>query len=185
MKTVLSHQHAKGRSIMNRRTNSMLTGMAIVFVLTWPTVAVFAQVTETDSVKDRIEIQEKLLYAYAYTYDSKDCESFANLFAIDAVIETATSKASGRDAIRQACIDIQKNVVGNIKTRHNMMNIVFDQLTSLRAETRTSYILTWQKPADQTIFVRATGTYKDVIVRSNDGRWLFKERKSIDFSVAQ
>ena len=170
---------------MNRRTTGMLTGMTIAFVLTLPTVAVFAQAPETDSAKDRIEIQEKLLYAYAYAYDSKDCESFANLFAIDAVFESATAKASGRDAIRQACIALQKSVVGNIKTRHNMMNIVFHQLTSLRAETRTYYIVTWQKPADQTIFVRATGTYKDVIVRSNDGRWLFKERKSIDFSVAQ
>jgi|SRR5262245_1072121 len=184
MKTVLRHQH-KGRNIIIRRITGMLTGMTIAFVLTWPTVAVFAQAPETDSAKDRIEIQEKLLYAYAYAYDSKDCESFANLFAIDAVLESATVKESGRDAIRQGCIARQKNVVGNIKTRHNMMNIVFDQLTSRRAETRTYYILTWQKPADQTITVRATGTYKDVIVRSNDGRWLFKERKAIDFSVAQ
>ena len=170
---------------MNRRTTSMLTGMAIAFVLTWPTVAVFAQVPETDSVKDRIEIEENLLYAYAYAYDSKDCESFANLFAIDAVWEAISAKASGRDAIRQNCIARQKNVVGNIKTRHNMMNIVFDQLTSRRAETRTYFILTWQKPGDQTINVQAAGTYKDVIVRSNDGTWLFKERKTIDFSVAQ
>jgi hypothetical protein len=48
---------------MNRRTTGMLTGMTIAFVLTWPTVSVFAQAPETDSVKDRIEIQEKLLYA--------------------------------------------------------------------------------------------------------------------------
>jgi len=169
---------------MKRRTTGGLTGMTIALVLTWPTVAVFAQAPETDSVNDRIEIQEKLLYAYAYAYDSKDCESFANLFAIDAVLEVS-AKASGRDAIRQGCIARQKNVVGNIKTRHNMMNIVFDHLTSRRAETRTYVIITWQKPDDQTITVHATGTYKDVIVRSNDGRWLFKERKAIDFSVAQ
>jgi hypothetical protein len=161
---------------MNRRATDMLTGMTIAFVLTWPTVAVFAQATETDSVKDRIEIQEKLLYAYAYTYDSKDCESWSNLFTTDAVLELS-GKASGRDAIRQYCIARQKNVVGNIKTRHNMMNIVFDLLTSRRAETRTYVILTWQKPGDQTITVQAAGTYRDVIVKSDDGRWLFKERK--------
>jgi len=137
----------------------MLTGMTIAFVLTLPTVAVFAQAPETDSAKDRIEIQEKLLYAYAYTYDSKDCESFANLFAIDGVwIGARGVIASGRDAIRQACIALQKSVVGNIKTRHNMMNIVFDQLTSRRAETRTYCILTWQKPDDQAIIIRATLT---------------------------
>jgi hypothetical protein len=89
---------------------------------------------------------------------------------------------SGRDAIREWCIARQKNVVGNIKTRHNMMNIVFDQLTSRHAETRSYLLLTWQKPGDQTITVQATGTYKDVIVKSNDGKWLFKERT---LSVAQ
>jgi SnoaL-like domain len=168
-----------GRNIMNRRTTGTLIGMAIAFVLTWPTVAVFSQAPETDSVKDRIEIQEKLIYAYAYTYDSKDCESWSNLFTTDAIREVS-GKESGRDAIRQYCIARQKNVVGNIKTRHNMMNIVFDHLTLRRAETRTYFILTWQKPGEQTITVQATGTYKDVIVKSDDGRWLFKERKRID-----
>jgi hypothetical protein len=163
----------------------MLTGMTIAFILSWLTAVVFAQAPETGTVKDRIEIQEKLLHAYAYTYDAKDCVSWSNLFTTDAVLEVGADKASGRDAIQQACIARQKNVVGNIKTRHNMMNIVFDQLTPGRAETRTYVLLTWQKPGDQTITVRATGTYKDVIVRSNDGRWLFKERKLIDVSVAQ
>jgi uncharacterized protein (TIGR02246 family) len=166
---------------MNRRATGatgMLTGMTIAFVLTWPTVAVFAQAPETDSIKDRIEIQEKLLYAYAYTYDSKDCESFANLFAIDGVWEGPRGViASGRDAIQKYCIERQKNVVGNIKTRHNMMNIVFDQITSRGAQTRTYCILTWQKPDDQKITVQATIIYRDVIVKSDDGRWLFKERK--------
>jgi SnoaL-like domain len=103
---------------------------------------------------------------------------------MDAVLDLATGegKVSGRDAIREWCIARQKNVVGNIKTRHNMMNIVFDQLTSRRAEARSYLLLTWQKAGDQIITVQATGTYKDVIVRSNDGRWLFKERT---LSVAQ
>jgi 3-phenylpropionate/cinnamic acid dioxygenase small subunit len=158
----------------------MLTGMTIAFVLTWATVAMFAQVPETDSVKDRIEIQEKLLYAYAYTFDAKDCISWSNLFTTDAVLELRSIKARGRDAIRQDCIARQKNVVGNIKTRHNIMNIVFDQLTPNRAEIRSYVLLTWQKPDDQTITIQPTRTYKDMIVRSNDGRWLFKERKAID-----
>ena len=40
------------------------------------------------SSHDRIEIQEKLLYAYAYTYDSKDCVGWSNLFTTDAVLES-------------------------------------------------------------------------------------------------
>jgi hypothetical protein len=154
--------------------------MTIAFVVTCVPVPVFAQAIETNSVKDRIEIQETLLYAYAYTYDAKDCISWSNLFTTDAVLELRSLKGRGRDAIREACIAQQKNVVGNIKTRHNIMNIVFDQLTQSRADTRTYVLLTWQKPDDQTITIRPTRTYKDVIIRSNDGRWLFKERKAID-----
>jgi hypothetical protein len=129
------------------------------------------------SSHDRVQIQEKLLYAYAYTYDSKDCVSWSNLFTTDAVVEgPSAGKLIGRDAILQYCIARQKNVVGNIVTRHNMMNIVFDQLTPRRAETRTYVLLTWQRPGDQIPTIQAAGTYRDVIVKSDDGRWLFKER---------
>ena len=128
------------------------------------------------SSHDRIEIQEKLLYAYAYTYDSKDCVSWSNLFTTDAVLDRPAGKLIGRDAILQFCIARQKSVVGNIKTHHNMMNIVFDQLTPRRAATRTYFILTWQKPGDQIPTIQTTGTYRDVIVKSDAGRWLFKER---------
>jgi hypothetical protein len=128
------------------------------------------------SSHDRIEIQEKLLYAYAYTYDSKDCVGWSNLFTTDAVIELPAQKLIGRDAILQFCIARQKNVVGDIKTRHNMMNIVFDQLTPRRAETRTYLLLTWQKPGDKIPTIQSAVTYRDVIVKSDDGSWLFKER---------
>jgi hypothetical protein len=63
-----------------------------------------------------------------------------------------------------------------------MMNIVFDQLTPSRAETRTYVLLTWQKPGDKFPTVQAAATYRDVIVKSDDGRWLFKERRLIDKS---
>ena len=87
------------------------------------------------SSHDRVEIQEKLLYGYAYAADSKDCVRFSSLFTTDAVLEIGSIKAIGRDAILQACIARVKNAEGNIKTHHNMMNIVFDQLTPRRAET--------------------------------------------------
>jgi hypothetical protein len=152
----------------------------IPFVLTLLPVPMLAQAAEVDSIKDRIAIQEKLLYAYAYTYDSKDCVSWSNLFATDAVLDLGRGKVSGRDAIRQGCIARQNDVVGSVKTRHNMMNIVFDQISSRRAETRTYVIITWQKPGDQTIAVQSAFTYQDVIVKSDDGRWLFEERKRVE-----
>lgn len=141
----------------------------------------FGQIREEGfDIKDRIAIQEKLLYAYAYTYDSKDCVSWANLFTADGVLNILGTKTSGRDAILHGCIERQKNVVGNIKTRHNMMNIVFDQLTVREAKTRTYCVLTWQKPGDMTPNVQGTFVYRDVIVKQSDGRWLFKERVGVD-----
>jgi hypothetical protein len=148
----------------------------VLLVLTLLPVPVLAQAAEVGSIEDRIEIQEKLLYAYAYTYDSKDCVSWSNLFTTDAVLEAGQGKASGRDGIREACIARQKNVTGAIKTRHNMTNIVFDELTLTHAKTRTYIVLTWQKPGDLTPSIQSAGTYRDVIVKQDDGRWLFKER---------
>src|SRR5437879_9221612 len=77
----------------------------------------FAQIHEDGAdVRDRIGIQEKLLYAYAYAYDSKDCVSWANLFTADGVVNLGgLMKANGRESILQACIERQKNVVGNVK----------------------------------------------------------------------
>src|SRR5260370_25296148 len=90
----------------------------IPFVLTLLAVPVLAQAAEVDSIEDRIAIQEKLLYAYAYTYDAKDCVSWSDLFTSDAVLDLGRGKVSGRDAIRQACIARQQDVVGRIRTRH-------------------------------------------------------------------
>jgi SnoaL-like protein len=173
--------------MMNRLSTATLTVLTLLVPTLLP-VPMLAQVPADSadfevgdraliSSHDRVEIQEKLLYAYAYTYDSKDCVGWSNLFTTDAVLESQSAgKLIGRDAILQYCTARQKNVVGNIKTRHNMMNIVFDQLTPRRAETRTYFILTWQKPGDQIPAIQTAGTYRDVIVKSDDGRWLFKER---------
>jgi hypothetical protein len=97
---------------MNRLSTSTLTVLTLLVPVLLP-VPMLAQ-APADSINDRVEIQEKLLYAYAYTYDSKDCVSFSNLFTTDAVFEVSPVKAVGRDAILQSCIARQKNVVGNI-----------------------------------------------------------------------
>jgi SnoaL-like domain len=155
--------------------SSTLFLILFAFALTLLSVPAWSQATELDSIKDRIAIQEKLLYGYAYAWNSKDCIRWSNLFIADAIISEGGISTSGRDAIREACIARQKNALANIKTRHNMMNIVFDQLTARRAETRTHFIVTWQRPGEP-IKVQWTGTYRDVIVKSDDGTWLFKER---------
>src|SRR5215470_5736305 len=168
-----------GRNTMNRRsifTLSVITAVGMT-VLTSSQHTAFAQIAEDrGDMKDRIAIQEKLIYAYAYAYDSRDCVSWANLFTTDAILDRFNNPITGRDGILQFCIERQKNVVGAIKTHHNMTNIVFDQLTSTNARTRSYVVLTWQKPDDPTPSIQSAFTYRDVIVKQGDGRWLFKER---------
>jgi len=167
---------------MNLRKSLIWGGYVLFFMIAFPLVGglrhrTFAQnPADRSDLRDRVAIQEKLLYAYAYAYDSKDCVGWANLFTADAVLSTGAIKAAGRDAILQACIERQKNVVGTTKTHHNMINIVFDQLTPTQAKTRTYLVLTWQKPGDRTPSIQEVGTYREVIVKQSDGRWLFKER---------
>jgi hypothetical protein len=111
-----------GADFQRERTmKSVFSVLALLAAVTSIAVlqhSTFAQIHEDGSdIKDRIAIQEKLLYAYAYTYDSKDCVSWANLFTADGVLNLGPAmKASGRDAILKGCIDRQKKVVGDIKT---------------------------------------------------------------------
>jgi uncharacterized protein (TIGR02246 family) len=157
------------------RTHRAWRGIAIGAVLAW--LAPHAAVArDDDSLRDRIAIQETLLYAYAYTWDAKDCRGWSNLFAVDARIVMPNETVTGRKAIFDWCVARQKTALADIKTRHNMSNIVFDALTPARAETRTYAVITWQRATEQVPTPRATLTYHDVIVKQN-GVWLFQERR--------
>ena len=162
-----------------------LFGLIAFLAGSWLSHTTSAQTSgDASDLRDRITIQERLLYAYAYTYDSKDCASWANLFTTDAILTLAAPRVTGRDAMLQWCIARQKNVVGNIETHHYMTNIVFDELTASEAKTRTYVVLTWQKPGDMSPSTVTAGTYQDLIVKQNDGRWVFKEREG-HFNLAQ
>jgi hypothetical protein len=127
-------------------------------------------------IRDRLAIQEKLLHAYAYAWDSKDCGSWTSLFTEDGLYDgSVTVKVTGRSALLQYCMTRQKDVLANVKTRHNVTNVVFDRLTPTQAEVRTYVFLTWRKPSDPAPVPQQAITYRDVIVKQN-GRWLFKER---------
>src|SRR5690242_16147938 len=93
----------------------VLAGVVLALLsFIWPARLRVVDAAEGDTIKDRIDIQEKLLYAYAYAYDSKDCVGWSTLFTADAVLDLGgTMNAKGRDAIRQVCIARQKDIVGN------------------------------------------------------------------------
>ena len=122
-------------------------------------------------------------------YDAKDCVAYANLFTTDGVLDlggtiilNGAMKATGREAIQKVCEERQKNVAGKIRTHHNMMNIMFEQLGANRAETRSYIILTWQKPGESTVTIAGSFIYKDVFVKSADGKWYFQHRMADDLT---
>ncbi|MEI6183695.1 MAG: nuclear transport factor 2 family protein [Polynucleobacter sp.] len=134
-------------------------------------------------IEDRINIQEKLLYAYAYAWDNKDCVSWSNLFTADAFIDltgdvnlaSTAKRANGREAIKQFCEVRMKTALADVKSHHYMTNIVFNQITPTSAKTHTYAIVTWQKSSDPIPLLQIALTYRDVIVKQN-GKWLLKER---------
>jgi hypothetical protein len=81
--------------MMNLRKSLIWGGYVLFFMIAFPLVGVlqhrtFAQnPADRSDLRDRVAIQEKLLYAYAYAWDSKDCVGWANLFTADAVVSTA------------------------------------------------------------------------------------------------
>ena len=110
---------------MNRLSTSMLTVLTLLIPTLLPGLMLAQAPADSANFEvgnqvlisshDRVEIQEKLLYGYAYAADSKDCVRFSSLFTTDAVLESPSAgKLIGRDAILQYCIARQKNVVGNI-----------------------------------------------------------------------
>ncbi len=134
-------------------------------------------------IENRINIQEKLLYAYAYAWDNKDCVGWSNLFTADAFIDltgdanlaSTAKRANGREAIKQFCEVRMKTALADVKSHHFMTNTIFNQITPTSAKTHTYAIVTWQKSSDPTPLLQITLTYRDVIVKQN-GKWLLKER---------
>src|SRR5262252_7586052 len=76
---------------MNRLSTSTLTVLTLLVPTLLPGLILAQAPTDNANFEvgnqvlisshDRIEIQEKLLYGYAYAFDSKDCVSWANLFS--------------------------------------------------------------------------------------------------------
>ena len=69
---------------------SFFVGFVVAMALSG---AAFAPVNpDGGDTRDRIATQEKLLYAYAYTYDSKDCASWSKLFILGALFDNGREK---------------------------------------------------------------------------------------------
>ena len=102
------------------------------------------------SIEDKLAIQE-IIAQYSYTYDGKDAEGFAQLFVEDGVFEvfvpgktTASVRLHSRTEILEWATQRLHERTGRFTSRHYQSGILFDELTSDSALTRTMVLVTHQ-----------------------------------------
>ena len=117
------------------------------------------------SLEDKLAIQE-VITRFSYTWDAKDAEDFAQLFSEDAVLEIFTSSGTrpqrhlaSRVAIRQWAVQNHAERLGGIQTRHHQSSLLFDELTSDTARTRTMVLVTHQGATEAVPRLHRSGMY--------------------------
>lgn len=136
--------------------------------------------------EDRLEILQRIA-AYSYTFDGKDSEGWANLFAEDGVWDCIIKEQEapiehlvGRDAIHAWAVKRHKTIPDTYRSYHHQSGTIFDVLESGSAHTRTMLILTGHDPTTEdpvrnAAQVTGTGVYHDEWVKTS-GEWLIKKR---------
>lgn len=133
------------------------------------------------SIEDKLAIQE-IIAQYAYTYDSKDAEGFAQLFVEDGVFEvfvpgktTAPIRLQSRTEIREWAAQRLQERDGRFTSRHYQSGILFDELTGDSALTRTMVLVTHQGVTETAPRPAVSGVYHDHWRKTREG-WRFARR---------
>jgi uncharacterized protein (TIGR02246 family) len=133
------------------------------------------------SLEDKLAIQE-VIARYSYTYDAQDAEGFAALFTEDAVWELFASGATcpeirlaSRTAIRAWAAQRLQERRGRFTSRHYQSGVLFDELTSESARTRTMVLVTHQGVTEAAPRPTASGVYHDQWRKTHEG-WRFAHR---------
>lgn len=133
------------------------------------------------SIEDKLAIQE-IIAQYSYTYDSKDAEGFAQLVVEDSVFEvfvpgktTALVRLQSRAEIRDWAARRLQERNGRFTSRHYQSGILFDELTSDSALTRTMVLVTHQGVAEAAPRPIVSGVYHDQW-RKTHTRWRLAHR---------
>jgi uncharacterized protein (TIGR02246 family) len=118
------------------------------------------------SLEDKLAIQE-VIARFSYAWDAKAAEDFAQLFSEDAVLEIFTSGDTSpqlhlvsRTAIRQWAVQNHAERLGGIQTRHHQSGLLFDELTSETARTRTMVLVTHQEATEAVPRLHRSGMYQ-------------------------
>ena len=133
------------------------------------------------SIEDKLAIHE-MIAQYSYTYDSKDADGFAQLFVEDGVFEIfiagQTSPAvrlPSRREIREWAAQRLQERNGRFTSRHYQSGILFDELSSDSARTRTMVLVTHQGVAESAPRATDSGVYHDQWRKTPEG-WRLAHR---------
>ena len=133
------------------------------------------------SIDDKLAIHE-IIARYSHTYDGQDADGFAELFVEDGVFEVfvpgragATVRLQSRAEIRERATRRLKERGGRFSSRHHQSGILFDELTSDSARTRTVVLVTHQGAADVAPRPVVSGVYHDRWRRTSIG-WRLTHR---------
>ena len=133
------------------------------------------------SLEDKMDILE-VIARYAYTYDERDADGFAQLFTEGGIFEVIPSGGSqpelrleSRAAIHAWASQRHQQVVKEIQDRHYQSGTLFDALTAEHAQTRTMVLITHQGVHDPTPRPVLSGVYHDRWHKTQRG-WQITQR---------
>jgi uncharacterized protein (TIGR02246 family) len=133
------------------------------------------------SLEDKLAIQE-VIAQYSYTVATTDAEGFATLFTEDAVWELFASGATSpeirlesRASIREWAAQHLQRRIGRFTSRHYQSGLLFDELTSDAARTRTMFLAMRQDVTEAAPHPTESGVYHDQWRKTHEG-WRFVHR---------
>jgi uncharacterized protein (TIGR02246 family) len=156
---------------------------AIVFVWATFAFAVAAQ-AQGGAGSDQDQIRN-LMSRYVYALDGKDAESYALVFAPDAVLVYGGGEAHGRDTMRQMVKGLRERELAArgqdssaprpARARHFMTNLVIE-VDGDRARVKDYWMHLYNNNAERTPVVTSYGHGENELVKI-DGEWLIAYRR--------
>ena len=133
------------------------------------------------SIEEKLAIHE-MIARYSYTYDGQDADGFAQLFVEDGVFEifvpgktNPSVRLQSRKEIREWATQRLQERVGRFTSRHYQSGILFDELTSDSALTRTMVLVTHQDVTEAAPRPTHSGVYHDQWRKTDEG-WRLAHR---------
>jgi len=138
------------------------------------------------SIEDKLAIHE-VIARYSYTYDSNDADGFAQLFVEDGVFEifvagetSPSVRLRSRKEIREWAAQRLQERRGRFTSRHYQSGILFDELSSDSARTRTMVLVTHQGVTEAAPRPTDSGVYHDRWRRTPEGWRLVHRAAQVD-----